>query len=74
MSNSEPTLSIVAPCYNEEGNVPILYERIRQVMETIDRVKKTVAEKQPYWPEHLTITYSQDNSKVIRDMLLDLVA
>lgn len=28
-------ISIVAPCYNEEGNIPHLYERIRTVMEDI---------------------------------------
>jgi dolichol-phosphate mannosyltransferase len=36
MSNPEPTLSIIAPCYNEEGNIPVLYERIREVMEAIE--------------------------------------
>lgn len=32
---AKPVLSIVSPCYNEEKNIPILYERIKQVMETI---------------------------------------
>ena len=28
-----PRYSIVAPIYNEEGNIALLYERIRTVME-----------------------------------------
>lgn len=32
---SNPVLSIIAPCYNEQDNIPKLYERIIQVMETI---------------------------------------
>lgn len=32
---SRPIFSIVAPCYNEEINIPILYERIKKVMEDI---------------------------------------
>lgn len=30
----QPQYSIVAPIYNEEGNIPVLYERIRDVMNT----------------------------------------
>lgn len=30
---STPRLSIVAPIYNEEGNIALLYERIKQVMD-----------------------------------------
>ncbi len=30
----KPTYSIVAPIYNEEGNIPLLYARIRDVMDT----------------------------------------
>ena len=26
---SNPRFSIVIPCYNEEGNLPVLFERIR---------------------------------------------
>lgn len=33
MSEQPIVFSIVAPCYNEEGNVPVLYERIRTVMD-----------------------------------------
>jgi len=29
-----PRYSIIAPCYNEEGNLTLLYERITQVMES----------------------------------------
>lgn len=32
---SPVVISVVAPCYNEEGNVPRLYERIREVMDDI---------------------------------------
>lgn len=31
---TQPTYSIVAPIYNEEGNIPLLYDRIRQVMDS----------------------------------------
>ena len=29
-----PTFSIIAPVYNEEKNLPVLYERVKQVMDT----------------------------------------
>lgn len=32
--NTKPQYSIVAPIYNEEGNIPLLYERICTVMDT----------------------------------------
>ncbi len=32
--NKRPTYSIVAPIYNEEGNIPDLYKRISQVMDS----------------------------------------
>lgn len=32
---AKPVLSIVAPCYKEEENVPLLYDRIKNVMESI---------------------------------------
>ncbi len=32
MSQSHPTFTIVAPIYNEEGNITLLHERISQVM------------------------------------------
>ncbi len=32
--NTRPTYSIVAPIYNEEGNIPDLYQRISQVMDS----------------------------------------
>jgi dolichol-phosphate mannosyltransferase len=31
---TQPRYSIVAPIYNEEGNIPLLYERISQVMDS----------------------------------------
>jgi len=31
-----PTITIIAPIYNEEGNIPELYQRIREVLGTID--------------------------------------
>jgi polyisoprenyl-phosphate glycosyltransferase len=33
MTNDHPTLSVVAPCFNEEGGLQELYRRIRQVLE-----------------------------------------
>lgn len=35
MNTPEPVISIVAPCYNEEGNIALLYERISAVMNDI---------------------------------------
>jgi dolichol-phosphate mannosyltransferase len=32
---SQPVFSIIAPCYNEEKNIPPLYTRIREVMDDI---------------------------------------
>jgi polyisoprenyl-phosphate glycosyltransferase len=34
-SNSRPLLSVVTPAYNEADNLPSLYERLSQVMDTI---------------------------------------
>lgn len=33
---TQPRYSIVAPIYNEEGNIPHLYDRIRQVMDSTE--------------------------------------
>ena len=32
--NARPRYSIVAPIYNEEGNIALLFERIQKVMES----------------------------------------
>jgi multidrug efflux pump len=42
------------------------------LIETVDQVKKTVAQLQQTWPEALQVSYTQDKSKVIRQMLADL--
>ncbi|MBK1878070.1 efflux RND transporter permease subunit [Pelagicoccus mobilis] len=42
------------------------------VLDTIAAVKELVESTRPLWPENLTVTYSQDKSTGIRDMLLDL--
>ncbi len=42
------------------------------VLDTIAAVKAMVDQTRPLWPENLTVTYSQDKSIGIRDMLLDL--
>jgi multidrug efflux pump len=42
------------------------------LIETVDEVKKTIARLQQTWPEGLRVTYTQDKSKVIRQMLADL--
>lgn len=36
MNDKTPLLSIVAPVYNEEGNLPIFYERVSRVLDSID--------------------------------------
>src|SRR5262245_3778156 len=42
------------------------------LIETVDNVKKTVAYLKQTWPEALQVSYTQDKSKVIRQMLADL--
>ena len=42
------------------------------LIETVDAVRATVAELQKTWPEAVHVTFTQDKSKVIRQMLGDL--
>src|SRR5829696_6736046 len=42
------------------------------LIETVDGVKKVVATLQKTWPEAVHVTFTQDKSKVIRQMLADL--
>lgn len=42
------------------------------VIETIEAVKETVKQEQKYWPSNVQVTFSQDRSEDIRDMLKDL--
>src|SRR5207248_51234 len=42
------------------------------LIETVDAVKAIVAELQKTWPESVHVTFTQDKSKVIRQMLGDL--
>ncbi|MCB2081906.1 MAG: efflux RND transporter permease subunit, partial [Rickettsiales bacterium] len=42
------------------------------IIETIERVRKVVAEEQQFWPEGVEVLYAQDQSKGIMDMLADL--
>ncbi|MCB9988241.1 MAG: efflux RND transporter permease subunit [Rhodospirillales bacterium] len=42
------------------------------VIETVEAVKKMVAEERAYWPEGVDVSFSQDQSKNIRTMLSDL--
>ncbi|MBK6895623.1 MAG: efflux RND transporter permease subunit [Alphaproteobacteria bacterium] len=42
------------------------------IIETIESVRKVVAQEQKNWPESLKVTYMQDKSVQIRDMLSDL--
>ena len=44
----------------------------RNVIETVDAVKKTVEEVQGTWPEGMSYTYTGDESREIRTMLYDL--
>lgn len=44
----------------------------RNIIETIDAVKATVDQVTARWPETIQITYTQDESESIRDMLRDL--
>ncbi len=42
------------------------------LIETVDTVKKTIEGLQRTWPEAVKVTFTQDKSKVIRQMLADL--
>jgi multidrug efflux pump len=42
------------------------------LIETVDNVKKVVERLRATWPEGLQISYTQDKSKIIRQMLSDL--
>ncbi len=42
------------------------------LIETVDGVKKVVESLRGTWPEGVTVSYTQDKSKVIRQMLADL--
>ncbi len=42
------------------------------LIETVDAVKYVVAQLQKQWPEAVHVTFTQDKSKVIRQMLSDL--
>ena len=42
------------------------------LIETVDAVKYVVAQLQKTWPEAVHVTFTQDKSKVIRQMLADL--
>ncbi|TAK47518.1 MAG: efflux RND transporter permease subunit [Xanthobacteraceae bacterium] len=42
------------------------------LIETVDGVKATVARLQQAWPAEVRVTYTQDKSKLIRQMLADL--
>ena len=42
------------------------------LIETVDQVKKVIEQLQQTWPEALQVAFTQDKSKVIRQMLPDL--
>lgn len=42
------------------------------VIDTIDAVRKIVAQEQEFWPDGVNVTFTQDNSDQIRTMLSDL--
>jgi len=42
------------------------------LIETIDAVKKVIAEQQQHWPPHITVGFSHDQSKHIHEMLVEL--
>jgi glycosyltransferase involved in cell wall biosynthesis len=57
---SQKTISIITPCYNEEGNVMNLYQQVRQVMADVARY--------PY--EHIFIdNHSTDNTVAVLKLI-----
>jgi len=42
------------------------------IIDTVDAVKQTVSDVQPYWPEGIEVSYFQDQSKSVKTQLSDL--
>jgi multidrug efflux pump len=59
--NGEPAISIEVKKRTGEN-----------IIETVNAVKALVAEERKTWPEEITVTFSSDDSKNIRNMLRDL--
>ena len=44
----------------------------RNIIETVEAARKVVEDERKKWPEHIQVTYTNDNSKQIHSMLKDL--
>ena len=72
--DGKPTLSIVVPVYNEEENIPLLFEKIRAVCKTIgdpyevlfvddgsrDRTFAVLSELSKQFPELVVIRFQRN--------------
>jgi len=66
-----------ATSFSRVNGVPSITLRVvkrvgENVIATVEQVREIVAERQATWPEGLQVTFSQDQSDDIRDMLADL--
>ncbi len=60
----------------EHGRAAIALEVSKRtgenIIETIEKVRSVVSENQLFWPQNVQVTYSQDESDEIKEMLSDL--
>src|SRR4029453_1744113 len=72
----KPTFKDATSVTRVNGRPPLTIEVSKRtganVIETVDAVKATVAALQQTWPEAVHVTFTQDKSKIIRQMLGDL--
>jgi glycosyltransferase involved in cell wall biosynthesis len=66
------SISIITACYNEEGNVRELYERVREVMRQVGRYRYEHifidnASRDNTWPELRALAAQDKNVKIIRN-------
>ncbi|MAF98482.1 MAG: MFS transporter [Micavibrio sp.] len=59
--NGEPSISLEVVKRSGEN-----------IIETIDLVREIVEKEKQFWPENLQVTFTQDESKPVKEMLLDL--
>ena len=63
-------VSIVIPCYNEEKNIPILYEELKKVLDTAPFFYEIIfvedGSKDTTWQELLKLANKDQNVKLLR--------
>src|SRR5262249_59302295 len=76
MAEVKPTFKDAASVTRVKGRPAMTIEVSKRtganLIEAVDAVKATVAALQKTWPEAVHVTFTQDKSKIIRQMLGDL--